>query len=210
MICVNYVSFHFSYKKLRYKILIEIARKIYILERGDNNMEYELDGPRENARALALARQDCLLYAALCDSVGVAPEDFPLYEQGIAERRWLESEDARLEIENGTWHYTDFLKDSINRGAMVRRYGTGIELKAELLIKYFPEKFGSGKLSDIWQYEDDEIGRKFARQYTTAERVALKTRRDITLLRKRFFSANGAANWRNCAETGNWLGRTKR
>src|SRR3989344_7617996 len=166
-------------------------------------MIFKTDKQRENARVRALARQDGALYAALCDRAGVTPEDLPLYGQGLAERIWLESEDARLGIEDGTRRYKNFLDDSINRGAMVKRYGIGVELKAELLEKHFPEEFGSDKMSNIRQYEDDEIVRKFARLHTTAERVVLKMRRDITLLRKRFFSANGTSNRRNCAETGN-------
>lgn len=124
----------------------------------------------EALRRRALATQDALEYARLCDEVGVKPEDEFLYEKGTSVESavntsrtgGLEQRLPQLTKEQRLTAFVDEASEFMVRGYPLEK---NADLKREVLIKYFPDRFGSGKKQDITDYDERKIGSLFREVY---------------------------------------------
>lgn len=120
----------------------------------------------DSMRHHAMAAQDSLSYAMLCDVLGINPEDIYLYEVGLAERLTRTCSNTLTETESSkptksAQSIDDFLKAS---GSLrINNFEYDVEEKRALLLEYFPS-FRQGN-KDITKFDDVDVGAIFRNVY---------------------------------------------
>jgi len=108
----------------------------------------------EEQRKEALFNGNAIQYYEFCEELGVEPEFRELYEQGLAEKILNNSKNKRL-IDIGFSKYENFYRET--RNLNIRDFGADIEIKRELLKKYFL-KFRKDGRQPINKMEDLQVG----------------------------------------------------
>ena len=108
----------------------------------------------EEQRKEALFNGNAIQYYEFCEELGVEPEFRELYEQGLAEKILNNSKNKRL-IDIGFSKYENFYRET--RNLNIRDFGADIEIKRELLKKYFL-KFRKDGRQPIDKMEDLQVG----------------------------------------------------
>lgn len=124
----------------------------------------------ERKRKEALYNRDALNFARYCDLSGTHPEDELLYEQGKAQSLYKQKtmklkkpkrKKSRLE------KITE--KEFLRKGSRLnlQDYASQANYKRELLMEYFPNKFGPKGSQPIKDYALASVGFLFKRVYNS-------------------------------------------
>jgi len=109
------------------------------------------------------SEDDAVNYARECDKQGIDPEDRELYEQG----RGIIEMQAELRTEsisdNRGEKYCAFLKDVNSEGVRTDNLAFGIDFKRDLLVKYFPGRFGVDGKQPLKDVSSVKVGKIFKR-----------------------------------------------
>jgi len=117
----------------------------------------------EKDRITALERQDALNYFALCEEMGVAPEDRFLHERGMLEDSLREENDevysVRATARRNNSKYSQFYQE----GEIYRTgdFAKDASAKEALLLKYFPRRFGTKGKQSIERLTEIQKGALF-------------------------------------------------
>jgi hypothetical protein len=133
----------------------------------------------ELKRKDALAKQDGVRYARLCNKLGMEPEDSTLYQAGADELMHKASQyrkrereiDVLLERINDEEELKErnlaFLKDGAR---LSHDWSSSTDSKYSLLVKLYPYKFGPHGSQDISVYSPAKLGKLFESVYAQAEK----------------------------------------
>lgn len=132
----------------------------------------------DNKRRDALSRGNAEDYCISCNESGIEPEFLELYEQGLAEKQYLQErkEERKLDKLN---KYQTFLKYA--RPYHGKRLAESFKAKAEILSLCFGDKFGIAGMQPLYdldgnpKYEPEGIGKIFNEVYSYAQKVLRDT-----------------------------------
>lgn len=126
-------------------------------------------------RSRRLAREtNAVNYASGYFEEGLIPERSDLAEIGLAELIYQHAKIAKEQRRRETpLHREQRIADFVNEASEFIIQGQDLaknaDLKQELLLKYFPHRFGSGK-QDITKYDERKIGSTFRSVYFNCKR----------------------------------------
>lgn len=145
--------------------------KVYIILNGSDFMErpYDLNKQKDQRLEEVELSGNAVEYFILCNSWGIPPRNQDLYSLGQAEIifRRIKSEET-TERRTGTRKktlpdsvYLDFLQETGDFN--LNDFERICEDKRELLIKYFPYRFGSTGKTPVWEMDDKSVSALFKR-----------------------------------------------
>lgn len=132
------------------------------------DLQKEFD-ERDKLRRDALSRGDAVVYASLCDELGVNPEREDLYEQGIMGLMAAVGQDGVFQ-EIAQRHPHDLFLGEVGR-LNVRDFSADAELKRRALERHYGARFGEQGSQPLGRYTDAQVGRIFRNVVGYAERV---------------------------------------